>query len=132
MAGLWLIIGGLNGLIAVAAGAYGWHSLGADDSIREIFMMGVSYQMWHALAILAVAFAAARPDLDNSRLPTIAGLCFLVGIFLFSGTLYAYSLLGEILLDGAAPFGGFLLMAGWAALMMIGWKIVMAMDPPRP
>ena len=128
MSGLWLVIGGLNGLIAVAAGAYGWHSLGGDDSIREIFMMGVSYQMWHALAILAVAMIAARPDQASSRLPTVAALGFVTGIILFSGTLYAYALLGYVPVEGAAPFGGFLLMAGWGALMIIGWNILMTTE----
>ena len=123
MAGLWLIIGGLNGLIAVGAGAYGWHSLGGDDAVREIFMMGVSYQIWHALAVLAVALLAARPELGHSRLPSLAGLCFALGIITFSGSLYAYTLLGYIPVTGAAPLGGFLLIAGWGLIMVMGWKV---------
>jgi len=123
MAGLWLIIGGLNGLVAVGAGAYGWHSLGADDAIREIFMMGVSYQMWHALAVLAVALMAVRPEVSGSRLPTLTGLCFLAGIIAFSGSLYAYALLGYVPVTGAAPLGGMLLIAGWGLIMVMGWKI---------
>jgi len=123
MAGLWLIIGGLNGLIAVGAGAYGWHSLGGDDAIREIFMMGVSYQIWHALAILAVAVLAIRTDTAGSRLPTLAGLCFTLGISAFSGSLYAYALLGYVPVTGAAPLGGFLLIAGWGLIVVMGWKI---------
>ncbi len=122
MPGLWLIIGGLNGLIGVGAGAYGWHSLGADDAVREIFMLGVNYQMWHALAIVAVAISAGNSAMTGSRLPTLAGLCFTLGILLFSGTLYAYAIFGFVPVLNAAPAGGFLLMAGWGAIMVIGWK----------
>ncbi len=124
MNGLWLIIGALNGLIAVAAGAYGWHSLGADDAVREIFMLGVSYQMWHALAILAAGLVAGRPEITGSRLPAMAGICFSLGIIAFSGSLYAYTILAYIPVDGAAPLGGMLLMAGWGLLAVTGWKVV--------
>ncbi len=123
MAGLWVIIGGLNGLIAVGAGAYGWHSLGADDAVREIFMMGVGYQMWHALAGLAAGLLACQPALAGSRIPALAGLCFCAGIIAFSGSLYAYALLGYIPVDGAAPVGGVLLMAGWVLIMLTGWRL---------
>ena len=122
MSGLWLIIGGLNGLIAVAAGAYGWHSLGGDDAVREIFMMGVGYQMWHALALLAVALVASRAEMANSRLPVLAGTGFTLGIIAFSGSLYAYAITGFVPVAGAAPVGGFLLMAGWASIMAMGWR----------
>ena len=132
MSGLWLMIGGLNGLIAMGAGAYGWHSLGADDAVREIFMMGVGYQMWHALAILATALLATRPEFEGSRLPSLAGIGFTLGTVLFSGTLYAYALLGYVLVEGAAPFGGFLLMAGWLAIIICGYKAVMSPGSNAP
>jgi len=132
MAGLWLIVGGLNGLIAVGAGAYGWHSLGANDSVREIYMMGVNYQMWHALAILATGLTAGRPNFGGVRLANLAGLGFSLGIVLFSGTLYAYAVLGYIPVTGAAPVGGALLMAGWGLLMAIGWKTTRPRKAPTP
>lgn len=122
MAGLWIIIGGLNGLVGVIAGAYGWHELGADDPLREIFMMGVTYQMWHALAVLLIALAAGREELAGSRLADMAGLSFCLGIFLFSGSLYSYAVLGHLPVTGAAPAGGMLLMIGWGLVMVIGWK----------
>ncbi len=122
--GLWLVIGGLNGLIAVAAGAYGWHNLGGDDAVREIFMMGVDYQMWHALAIVATAAVAARPEIAGSPAPAIAGICFTLGIIAFSGSLYAYAISGYIPVEGAAPVGGGLLIAGWGLIVFSGWKVV--------
>ena len=60
---LWLFLGAVNGFAAVAAGAYGWHSLEVSDTgLRDIFAIGVRYQMWHALALLAVAWLASRGD----------------------------------------------------------------------
>ncbi|MBL6931410.1 MAG: DUF423 domain-containing protein [Rhodospirillales bacterium] len=122
MSGLWLIIGGFFGMTAVGAGAYGWHALGEDEPIQQIFMMGVDYQMWHALALMVVAWTSSRPAFVSSRLPLIAGIAFSLGILLFSGTLYLFALIGYVPLEGAAPVGGYLMMAGWGLLMICGWK----------
>lgn len=122
MSGLWLIIAGFFGATAVAAGAYGWHSLGENDAVRQIFMMGVDFQMWHALALAAVAWVSSRPVFETSRLPLIAGIAFSFGIILFSGTLYLFALIGYVPVEGAAPAGGWLMMAGWVTLMVCGWK----------
>jgi uncharacterized membrane protein YgdD (TMEM256/DUF423 family) len=117
----WLVVAAINGLIAVAAGAYGWHSLEvADSGLRDIFLTGVDYQMWHALALLGVAWLAARrPD---SRAVRVAGGAFVAGIVLFSGSLYATAMTGAVPLPGAAPAGGFCLIGGWAALAWAGWR----------
>lgn len=116
---LWLFLGGLNGLVAVAAGAYGWHSLGGDDGARKMFEIAVQYQMGHALALLGVAWLATRLE-GRRRIPVhLAGAGFTLGIILFSGTLYAFGLTGLVPVEGAAPIGGFLLMVGWGALMWV-------------
>lgn len=123
----WLFLGAVNGLSAVAAGAYGWHSLAADDGARTIFSMGVDYQMWHALALIAVAWLASvnggRSVSRSVRLAVpLAGWAFTIGIVLFSGTLYAFGVTGSIPLNGAAPVGGIFLMTGWAALAWVAIK----------
>ena len=112
---LWLLLAALNGFLAVVAGAYGYHWLEvADYGFRDAFMVGVDYQMWHALALLAVAWLASRGD---TRLAVvIAGWGFLVGILLFCGSLYILGITGETALPGAAPLGGFAFLLGWAAL----------------
>lgn len=117
---LWLIVGSLNGLTAVIAGAFGWHWLEADSGSREIFNMGVNYQMWHALALLGVAWLASVKNGVALKLVNAAGWAFTAGIVFFSGTLYAFGLTGEIPVSGAAPVGGLSLMAGWAALIAAG------------
>ncbi len=116
---LWLFLAALNGLVAVSADAYGWHLLVAEDPLREMFNMAVRYQMWHALALLAVAWLFERAPTPAR----IAGWSFTAGIVLFCGVLYALALTGAVPVTGAAPIGGGLLMAGWAAF---GWGALAA------
>ena len=123
LTGLWIFLAGFFGASGVGAGAYGWHSLDQDDAAREIFMMGVAYQMWHALALLGVAWLASR---DTSRLTTLAGLSFSLGMVLFSGTLYAFAVTGMVPVEGAAPVGGWLMMGGWVVVMWNGVRALRA------
>jgi uncharacterized membrane protein YgdD (TMEM256/DUF423 family) len=112
---LWLFLAALNGFVAVLAGAYGYHWLEvSEQGFRDVFKMGVDYHMWHALALLAVAWLAERSDTGPAVV--IAGWGFLTGILLFCGSLYALGLTGETVLPGAAPLGGFAFLLGWAAL----------------
>ena len=113
----WLVIAGLNGLFAVGAGAFGWHWLEADDGGREIFNMGVRYQMWHALALLALDRFDGTGGGKTAR---FSGWSFTIGTVLFSGTLYAFGITGEAPVPFAAPVGGLFLIAGWAGLVKIG------------
>lgn len=112
----WLLVAALNGLCAVAAGAYGWHGLAADDGARQVFMMGVQYQMWHALGLLGIAWLAEGRSRLTLRLINWAGVLLTVGIVLFSGSLYWFGVYGVVPVNGLAPAGGFALMAGWALL----------------
>lgn len=118
---IWILLGGLNAALAVGAGAYGWHALGATPDIRDIFMMGSQYQMWHAIALVAVGLVLSH---GPSKALTGAGICFQAGIVLFSGTLYSFGGLSLIPVTGAAPFGGGLLMLGWLLLGVQGAKQV--------
>ncbi len=122
---LWLFLGALNALISVAAGAYGRHGA-LDPAGREMFAIAVQYQMVHALALLAVAWLASRCDCCRLlTIPNVAGGAFTLGILLFSGSLFWFGLYGLVPVEGAAPAGGFLMMAGWLALM---WHAIR----PRP
>jgi uncharacterized membrane protein YgdD (TMEM256/DUF423 family) len=113
---LWLLLGAANGLISVAAGAYGRHGPFTDYQ-REMFAIAVQYQATHALALVACAWLASRPEAGR-RLAAAAGACFALGIVLFSGTLYWFGVTQALPAAGAAPLGGFLLMAGWLLLML--------------
>ncbi len=124
---IWLFLGGLNGLLAVMAGAFGRHWLEvADPALRDTFMLGANYQMWHALALLAVAWLASRRTAESKgsghqgsgvTAVRLAGLAFAIGIVFFSGTLYAIGLTGTLPEIATAPVGGICLMLGWAALI---------------
>ena len=118
---IWIFLGGINAALAVGAGAYGWHALGDTPDIRDVFMMGSQYQMWHGLGLLAVGLLTnAAP----SRWLAIAGACFQVGIVLFSGTLYCFATLHFVPVEGAAPLGGGLFMLGWLLLAVQGARSI--------
>ena len=111
----WAALGALSAGLSVAAGAFGAHALkvrlGADA--RAVWETAARYQMAHALALLAVA-AAARAW--GGRLPHAAGVLFVAGTVLFSGSLYALAISGVRALGAVAPLGGTAFLAGWACL----------------
>lgn len=116
---IWLLLGGLNAALAVAAGAYGWHALGETPDVRQIFMMGSQYQMWHALGLVAAGILSAR---TAHKAFAVSGALFQAGIILFSGTLYSFAAPLMLPIEGAAPFGGGLMMLGWLILGVVGFK----------
>lgn len=107
--------GAIFGLLGVAAGAFGAHALHNRLSPGDlaIFETGVRYQMYHALALFASAWATQR---FGGWLPQAAGWLFVNGIVIFSGTLYIISLAGVRWFGAIAPLGGLSLMLGWLAL----------------
>jgi uncharacterized membrane protein YgdD (TMEM256/DUF423 family) len=108
----WLVVAAVNGFLAVAAGAFGAHAFQGrlDAHSLTIFETGARYQMYHALAIGITAVAA------RSAPAQLACALFLVGIVLFSGSLYALALTGVRALGFVTPFGGVAFLAGWAVL----------------
>jgi uncharacterized membrane protein YgdD (TMEM256/DUF423 family) len=113
------LIGSLLALLAVVFGAFGAHALRARLSPGDlaIFETGVRYQMYHALALFAVAWAVSRWP---SGATTAAGWLFVVGVLVFSGSLYVLVLTGQRWLGAVTPLGGLALVCGWACL---GWAI---------
>ena len=83
------------------------------------FETGVRYHMYHALALLAVAWATARWP---SAAVNASGWLFVAGIVLFSGSLYALSLSGVRWLGAITPLGGLAFLAGWLGLAWAAWK----------
>lgn len=111
----WLLVAAVNGLLAVAAGAFAAHALQdrLDARALQVFETGARYQMYHALAIGLAAFA--MPD-AAARPAQIAAALFLAGIVLFSGSLYLLALTGVRWLGAVTPFGGAAFLLGWMAL----------------
>ena len=107
--------------IAVAAGAFGAHGLRGrlEADMLAVFETAVRYQMYHALALLAVAWATTRwPDGSAG----LAGWLFVAGIVVFSGSLYVLALSGVRWLGAITPLGGLCFLAGWAVLAWTVWR----------
>jgi uncharacterized membrane protein YgdD (TMEM256/DUF423 family) len=111
-----LLIGAVLGFLAVAAGAFGAHALRSrlSPEMLAVFETAARYQMYHALALLIVASAIGH--LGSARLLVLAGWCFVAGILLFSGSLYALALTGTGVFGAITPIGGLGFLAGWACL----------------
>jgi Protein of unknown function (DUF423). len=113
-----LLFGALNGFLAVAFGAFGTHVLGGriDPSLLEIWQTGVRYQMFHAvgLAIVGILEDGSNP----TRWLRLSGWMMLIGILLFSGSLYLLVATGIRKLGIVAPFGGFAFLFGWLFFMI--------------
>jgi uncharacterized membrane protein YgdD (TMEM256/DUF423 family) len=109
--------------LAVALGAFGAHGLAAhfqaNPDLEATYHTAVQYHMFHALALLALAWATAH---WQSPLFAWAGVAFIAGIVLFSGSLYLLSITGARWLGAVAPLGGLALLAGWALLFIGVWR----------
>ena len=112
-----LAIAALFGLIAVAAGAFGAHALETRLTADRlaIFETAARYQMYHALALVGVAWAgSALPG--TAGLTTAAGWAFVFGTLVFAGSLYLLALGGPRWLGAITPIGGLGFLTGWALL----------------
>jgi len=110
------IVGVVSAFIGVATGAFGAHGLKGrlDAEMLNVFEVGVRYQMYHALALLAVSWAYTRWP----GTPVVAsGWLFVAGTLLFSGSLYLLSLTGLRWLGAITPLGGLAFLAGWLCLL---------------
>ena len=119
---LFFMLGGLSGMLSVLLGAFGAHGLKdrVPADLLQVWETGARYHSYHALALLATAWAITRwPD---ARAAGAAGCLFVGGTLLFSGSLYLMTLTGQRWLGAVTPFGGLLLIAGWACLAWVGWK----------
>jgi uncharacterized membrane protein YgdD (TMEM256/DUF423 family) len=112
---IWLALAAVNGALAVALGAFATHALSGklDPRLFNAFDTGARYQMYHALALGLTALSMRD---GTAKLAKCAAICFLAGIVLFSGSLYALALTGERVFAFATPFGGGLFIAGWVLL----------------
>ena len=123
MARYFLSLAAGSGLLAVALGAFGAHALRdrLDDYARGVFETAVQYHFFHSLALLGVGLLALQ--LPGSTLLRSSGVAFLVGIFVFSGSLYVLSMTGQRWLGAITPIGGVAFMVGWACLAIAGWRL---------
>ena len=119
MTRIFLSIAAILGATSVAFGAFAAHALREKLTERatEMFETGARYQMYHALALLLVALLLSRAEAAQSSL-VAAGYAFIVGVALFSGSLYALSLTGVKWLGAITPLGGVAFIVGWVCLFV--------------
>jgi len=124
MTQLFLLLAAILGGLSVGSGAFATHALREKLSERslEIFETGARYQMYHALALLLVAVLLSRTESPPSAL-VATGWLFIIGIAIFSGSLYAVSLTGVKSIGAIAPLGGAAFIAGWGALAFAAWSL---------
>ena len=115
---IFLAIGGLAMVAAVALGAFGAHALKArlSGEMLGVWKTGVEYHVYHALGLLAVGWLAAQ--IPDSTLLKWSGWLMLAGIVLFSGSLYALALSGERWLGAVTPLGGVAFLVAWALFVV--------------
>ena len=116
MQGLFFAFGSGFALIAVVTGAFAAHALKSrlSPEMFQVFEVAVRYQMYHALGLIAVAWASTQ---WSSQLVTASGWLFVAGIVIFSGSLYILSLTGSRWLGAITPIGGAAFIIGWGCLL---------------
>jgi uncharacterized membrane protein YgdD (TMEM256/DUF423 family) len=110
-----------SGFSAVALGAFGAHGLRGrlEPYLMDVYQTGVQYQFYHTLALLVLALMVRH---TAHRILSLAGSCFVLGIVLFSGSLYVLALTGIHWLGAVTPLGGVAFLAGWG---LLGWHAIM-------
>lgn len=115
-----IVVAAINGFLAVALGAFGAHGLEGKISDKMIlnWEKAVTYQMFHTGALLATSLAMFKVQATSLNW---AGITFLIGIILFSGSLYFYSTTGIKLIAMVTPFGGVFFLIGW---ILFGYAMI--------
>ena len=121
MNNFYFAVGASFSLLSVLFGAFGAHTLKDrfSEDMLDIFEVAVRYQMYHGIGLIVVAWAFSQ--WQNSYI-SAAGWCFIVGILIFSGSLYILSLTGLRWLGAITPIGGLAFIAGWGCLVIAAFR----------
>ena len=124
MAQLGFFLGSLGGLLSVAFGAFGAHALRdrLDAYSLGVFETAVQYQFYHSLALLVAGLLLVQ--FPASILLKSSVFLFVLGILLFSGSLYVLSFTGIRWLGAITPLGGLAFIAAWACMAAAGWQLL--------
>ena len=121
---LFIIIGGISGMLSVMIGAFGAHALQStltENQRLDTFETAVKYQFYHSLALILLGLLMVQ---FQHKAFNVAGYGFIAGILIFSGSLYILSLSGITKLGAITPFGGLAFIIGWGALI---WGAIKSM-----
>jgi len=120
-----LILAGISGALAVGLGAFGAHSLEAllmQNGRLDTFQTAVNYHFYHTLALVGIGILAViKPDWKGIA---FSAWCMVLGILIFSGSLYFLSLSGITWLGAITPLGGLAFILGWCSLVYLSFKNV--------
>ncbi|WP_250655347.1 DUF423 domain-containing protein [Alkalimarinus coralli] len=113
-----ITLGAALSFLSVAAGAFGAHAVKSMLSVElfAIYETAVEYQFYHSMALLIAGLMMVLPLAVNLRYLKLATYCFVIGIVLFSGSLYLYAFTGLKKLGMITPVGGVCFLAGWVML----------------
>ncbi|WP_066296575.1 DUF423 domain-containing protein [Bacillus sp. FJAT-29937] len=119
---LFIIIGALNAFLSVALGAFGAHGLEkvVEPKYLEIWKTGVQYQMFHATGLLVIGVLLGK--MPANALISWSGWMMLIGIILFSGSLYVLAVTQISVLGAITPLGGVSFLAAWVLLIIAAVK----------
>ncbi|MFG6147267.1 DUF423 domain-containing protein [Halobacillus sp. B23F22_1] len=117
---IFLLLGALNGFLAVALGAFGAHGLEGKVSAKGLsqWEKAVNYQMFHTMALFVTGLLMSK---IQTGLLTGAGWFFFIGIILFSGSLYIYAPSGIKTFAMITPLGGLSFLVGW---ILLGYAVM--------
>ena len=118
-----LVMAAANGFAAVGLGAFGAHGLKnkISENLLSAYQTGVQYHFYHTLALLGVAVLMFH--FGQKGILRISASLFLLGMLMFSGSLYGLALSGPSWLGPITPLGGVVLLAGWASLLLAALKL---------
>ena len=126
MSRIFIVLSGLLGFTAVALGAFGAHGLRSrleslPDGVKRLewWNTAANYHLIHALALALAAWLVHR---GAGTAGVVAGWSFVAGVALFSGSLYLMTITGQTKLGAITPLGGLLLLVGWGAVVVAGWR----------
>jgi uncharacterized membrane protein YgdD (TMEM256/DUF423 family) len=118
-----LQITGISGALAVGLGAFGAHGLEAilvENGRLDTFQTAVNYHFYHTLALFGIGILSSiKPQWKGF---SFTGWCMILGILIFSGSLYVLSLTGITWLGATAPLGGLSFILGWSSLVYLSIK----------
>ncbi len=118
---LFVIVGSFFAMTGIVMGAFGAHLLKERLSSEKLSILeiGIRYQIYHALALFVVAWAISRWPYQST---ISVGWLFIMGVLLFSGSLYLIVLTGQRWLGAITPIGGLAMILGWAILAWVAFR----------
>tara|TARA_B100000131_G_C18111327_1_gene609705 strand:+ start:1436 stop:1804 length:369 start_codon:yes stop_codon:yes gene_type:complete len=122
MINYWIVLGSIFGFLTIALGAFGAHGLKnilINNETTDIYNKAVLYQMFHTLILL---FLGLYQELGKN-IHMLTGLSFVLGILIFSGSLYILSITNIKWLGAITPIGGLFFLTGWISLFIYSIKL---------